>query len=438
MCRGPDFHSEDRRVTAIVPPPSRHARRPSAATYRRRRSVAIAAVLAFLLGATYVPLVMFASITPAGVTVDGPAPVVIDSAELNWPSYGAAALGVVELPDLLERRGTKTARPMASITKLITALTVLEAHPLDRGAEGPEISMTSADVAQYARFVALNGKVLPVSAGQSFSQRDLLEVVIIESSNNHAASLAAWAFGSESEFLLAAKDFLARNGLDSITVVDPAGIDDGNVGATGDLVALGKLVLQNPVLTEIVGMKTTDVDYLGEIGSTNTLLGIDGVTGLKTGTLMGWGANLLFSADIDVADQQAVTVVGVVLGAPDHVRLAKDVRRLLATARERIQAVTLASAGDEVGEYTTAWGETAALVVAEDISWLAWGDQELIPTIDADALTTGAAGTELGTLVFRSADGSASLDAPLELASGVDDPGFWWRMAHPGIIVGNP
>src|SRR5690606_12618891 len=107
---------------------------------------------------------------------------------------------------------------------------------------------------------------------------------------------AGWAYGSQSGFLAAARGWLEANGLEHTTIVEPTGIDARNVSTPRDLLALGRLAMANPVIAEIVASETLDVPGLERRSNTNTLLGVSGVHGIKTGTLDGAGSNLLFSA----------------------------------------------------------------------------------------------------------------------------------------------
>jgi D-alanyl-D-alanine carboxypeptidase (penicillin-binding protein 5/6) len=133
-----------------------------------------------------------ASVEPFSATVAAPA-------EISMPSYGASSIGAVGFADDLATGGTEKALPIASITKVITSLVVLDRHPILQNDPGPEITFDAADVAIYRSFLANNGKVSPVSVGLTLTQREVVELVLIESANNYAASLSAWAFGSETQ-----------------------------------------------------------------------------------------------------------------------------------------------------------------------------------------------------------------------------------------------
>jgi D-alanyl-D-alanine carboxypeptidase (penicillin-binding protein 5/6) len=140
---------------------------------------------------------------------------------------------------------------MASITKIITTLVVLSVKPLSVGEQGPSITFTPADAAIYSKYLAEDGSVQPVVVGESLSQLQLNEVMLIASANNYAQTYATWAFGSQAKFLTAARAWLTANGLTNTTIDDTCGMDPGSTSTASDLVALGKLAIANPVVAEL-------------------------------------------------------------------------------------------------------------------------------------------------------------------------------------------
>ena len=145
----------------------------------------------------------------------------------------------------------------------------------------------------------------------------MLELVLMASANNYALTLSRWAFGTSEAFIAATTNWLTEQGLASTVVREPTGLDAANVSTTADLVKLGRIALEHPVVASIVGTPLTDVPGIGPIENRNVLLGIDGIDGIKTGTLDESGANLLFSADRTVG-AETITIIGVVLGGPDR------------------------------------------------------------------------------------------------------------------------
>ncbi len=383
---------------------------------------------ALLAGLAYLPLTLLAPLAPATATaVQGDA-LENPPVELVWPGYGASAIGAVGFPGTLAAGGSAEPRTIASITKIVTSLVVLEAKPLGEGEDGPVIRFTSADAALYHKYFALQGKVEPVRAGLELTERQLLTVVLVSSANNYAESLATWAFGSEGAFLSAARTWLDAQGLTRTTLLDSTGMNPGNMSTASDLVELAKIALADPVVSSIVRMPTAHLPYVGAIENTNELLGIDGINGIKTGTLDEAGACLLFSASITVGEHP-VEVVGVMLGGPDHRTLDVAVRALLASAVAGFRELPLVKAGDVYYEYTTPWEQKARAVATEDASLLVWAGTPVSEHAEASPVLVAERGQVLGSVTFTVADRVVTV--PLALDSPLSDPGPWWRFAHP-------
>ncbi len=295
----------------------------------------------------YLPITLLAPVQAVSadvVQVDAPTAA---QPALTFPEYGASAIGAVGYPGVLASGGSAEALPIASISKVITALVVLDAHPLAVGESGPDITFTSDDVRLYNAQLAQNGSVAAVYAGQVMSQRVAMNVMLIASANNYAESMAQWAYGSQEAFVTAASAWIAGAGLTNTAIVEPTGVSPSNVSTSADLVELARLALANPVVAEIVATDTIDVPELGQFENTNALLGIGGVDGIKTGTLDEAGSCLLFSQDFAVGET-TITLVGVVLGGPDHDTIDAAIQSLLAQANAGFLEVNLATAGPAV------------------------------------------------------------------------------------------
>lgn len=348
---------------------------------------------------------------------------------LTFPGYGATAVGAVGLPGILGSSGSPDPLPMASISKIVTALVVLEAKPLAPTEEGPAITFTSADVGIYNDYLARYGSVKPVKAGLVLSQHQVMELTIIASANNYAQSLVNWAFGSEAAYVVVANTWLAEHGLTATVVTDATGMNPENTSTASDLVELGKLALADPLLSELVDTKTATVPGVGDIKNTNKLIGHSGVRGIKTGTLD--EANLLFAADYTIGDT-TVTVVGAMLGAKDHDVLDVDVVALLDTVKDGFTEVVLTTKGESFGQYSTTWGDDSDLVATKKVSVVVWAGTPVSLLVESRPVTLAARGTDVGMLNFTV--GTESIDVPLELASTIADPGPGWRLSHPAEL----
>ena len=398
----------------------------------RRRRVTVFGGLAVLLGtAIYLPLTLLAPLEAATAQVAPYETPVQEALDLAFPEFGASAVGAIGFPGTFASSGDDTALPIASITKVITVLVVLDAKPLDVGEQGPSIAITQADVALWNKQVAQNGSVAPVRAGIELTERQLMDLILVKSANNYAETLVNWAFGSEKAYLPIARDWLKENNLLKTSLADSTGFSSGNRATSTDLVELGKIALADPVLSAIVDTKSEVVPNIGEIKNTNELLGSTGVRGIKTGTTDDAGACLLFAADYMVGEH-SVTVVGVMLGGKTHPELNERIKKLLKSVKASFHEVTLASDGQIFASYDTQWGDETNAVAAETSTVLVWGQTPVTLLVDAEDITTATRGADAGELQFTI--GTETVVVPLELTATVDDPGPWWRLTNPASL----
>lgn len=403
-------------------------------TYRRRRSGvfgSLAVVLALLLtGGMYAGNALGAPIPAAQPAVSAPEQVVAPAQSLALPGFGGYAVGAVGFDGLLAASPEQSLMPIASITKIVTALLILEAMPLAPGEEGPGIEYTEADVDLYWQVVAENGSVAPVSAGTTLSERQSLAAMLLASGNNYATSLATWAYGSMEAFLDAARGWLDEHGLENTRLVDSSGISLDNVSTPAELVELGEIALADPTVSQLVAMQSIDLPVIGTVKNSNKMLGTHGVDGIKTGTTDD-AANLLFSADYPVGSQ-VVTVVGVVLGGENHIVLDEAIAALLDSIAPGFHEVTALEAGQELASYSTAWGDTARARAVEGASVVIWSDTPVDVEVVAAPVTLAASGTEVGTATVRA--GVQEIVVALELDAAIEDPGAWWRLSNPDAL----
>ncbi len=397
-------------------------------TYVRRRATVFGTLGLLLVTALYLPMSLLAPLDPISPSLISVAAPENPAVELAWPGNGSAAIGAVGFPGVLAQGSDGSARPIASISKVVTSLVVLDAKPLAADESGPTITMTQEDVDEYHRQIANNGSAEPVAAGVDFTQRELLDVVLIASANNYAESMARWAFGSQDAFLAATRTWLDNHGLSGIVMFDASGIDTRNTATPTDLIELGKLALANPVLSAIVSSTSASVPYVGTIKNTNKLLGWSGVDGIKTGTVDLDNVNLLFATTLTVGTQ-TIDLVGVVLGSQSHAELDSAVRTLLATALQGFTEVPVVTAGEPFGTYSSDWDDDATAVAANDASVVVWGGVPVTMTVKIDPISTGTTGQRVGAVTYT-VDGETK-SIPLTLDDPLEDPGPWWRLTHP-------
>lgn len=182
----------------------------------------------------------------------------------------------------LVKQNHSTQRPIASLTKLMTAHIILKENALD------EIVTVSAHAA------SMEGSSMELVAGEKISVRHLLHGLMIESGNDAATALAEYNGGTIENFVNKMNNEAKALGMQSTSYANPSGLDHPNAYSTAqDLAMLSKHVLKNQTLRKIVNQES--FEFLAEDGTahklqnTNVLLGQLGVRGLKTGRTEGAG-----------------------------------------------------------------------------------------------------------------------------------------------------
>ncbi|MFZ7088734.1 D-alanyl-D-alanine carboxypeptidase family protein [Curtobacterium sp. RRHDQ10] len=406
-------------MSRVVRRPRRSAVRPAVLTV----VVVLVLAAAYLVAAAVVP---FAPTTATKATYAAPTATV---PALRFPAYGATAVQAPGFPDSLQTSGDADPRSIASISKVVTALVVLDQKPLTTTSDGPTITFTQEQHDLYATYLAQDGEVAQMPVGLQLTEKQAFQVMLMKSANNYAGSLALWAFGSMDRYRAAATTWLAAHDLDHTTIVEPTGLDPANTSTATDLVHLGELAIANPVVKQIVGTKTLSIPTVGQITNSNKLLGVDGVDGIKTGTLDEAGACLLFAATYQRGGHD-VTVVGAMLGGATHDALDADIQALLHSVADNFHTVTLTNAGQSFASYATPWKASADAVSTSARTVLVWGRTTVSATTSLRTVTFGTRGERVGTVRF-SIEHHDPVTVPLVLDRAIDDPGIWWRWTNP-------
>lgn len=351
------------------------------------------------------------------------------AAAVTWPTEGAGAVGIA---GMTTAASVPDAVSIASITKVVSSLMVLDRMPLAVGEQGPEFSFTRADSVKYWDYRRSDQSALDVPIGGVLTEYQLLQGTLMGSANNYIDRLATEIWGSEREFARAAEVWLRERGLTGITVVTPSGFDERNVATPEALVALGERAMQNPVFAEIVGTKSVDLPGAGTVVNTNGMLDDPGVVGIKTGTLVGW--NLLTAKDLVIGDTTVHLFAAALNQAGDDERLALT-RSLFAEAESALEAQAPAVAKDTVvGSVTTPWGEQVDVITESDADVVLWNSATATAATAFDLGEEREQGDTVGTLTTAGPVNTTT--TPLVLAADVEGPSPWWRLTHPLELLG--
>jgi D-alanyl-D-alanine carboxypeptidase (penicillin-binding protein 5/6) len=216
-------------------------------------------------------------------------------AAVSWPADGVSAadisgVGVVAGP------GATQPVPIASIAKLMTAYVVLHDHPLPSGGTGPDIAVQSSEAAAYPSQAREGDSLVPVAAGEMITERQALEALLLPSADNMAWILARWDAGSQAAFVARMNVTARRLGMTGTSYTDPSGLDSSTTSTAADQVRLGMAAMRVPALAAIAAMPTAVVPVAGVVRNYNTLLGQDGIVGLKTGSTQAAGGCVVIAA----------------------------------------------------------------------------------------------------------------------------------------------
>jgi serine-type D-Ala-D-Ala carboxypeptidase (penicillin-binding protein 5/6) len=233
---------------------------------------------------------------------------------VSWPADGVSAafiggLGVTDGP------GATRPVPIASVAKLMTAYVILRDHPLSASASGPTITVAPSEAAEYPSQAAAGDSLVAVAAGETITERQALEALLLPSADNMAWILARWDAGSQAAFLARMNAAARSLGMTATRYTDPSGLDPSTVSSAADQVRLGIAALRVPALAAITTESTAVVPVAGVVRNTNALLGQDGIVGLKTGSTGAAGGCLLVAARAEV-NGHATVIVAATFGQP--------------------------------------------------------------------------------------------------------------------------
>src|SRR3989338_2265478 len=243
--------------------------------------------------------------------ISGPNYIPILDSNIQKPLIGAKSAIIYDTGSsrFLYERNLEIKLPIASLTKILSAVVALEKLNLDDIATISESS------------IRVDGEKQDLYLGEKLSVRNLLKLMLIESSNDAAYALANYAEEKRLDFTgemnLKAKALNMRDSFFN----DPAGLDDSAYSTAQDLVKLVEYSLNYKEIWDISAEKTAIIESSDErikhsIKSTNRLLGlIKDIIGGKTGYTDGALECMILVASVPDYTGQLISIV---LGSDDR------------------------------------------------------------------------------------------------------------------------
>lgn len=194
--------------------------------------------------------------------------------------------------------------PIASVTKIMTLLLVMEA--LDAG----QISLTD-QVSCSAQAASMGGSQIWLEEGEVMSVHDLIKAAAVVSANDACAALAEHICGSIESFVARMNERAAELGMADTRFLDCSGLSDDAYSCAYDVALMSRELMKHEKITEYT---TIWMDTLrggeSQLVNTNKLVRhYKGATGLKTGTTQKAGHCLSATAERD-----GMGLVAVILG----------------------------------------------------------------------------------------------------------------------------
>lgn len=398
----------------------------------RKRWAFLVLVAVLIMG--YGCYTMFRPLPTAQFSVDIQQPAIepLSSSQLDM-NRDLSAVGYIDPNNqdvkcrpLSNTEATTTPRSTASLAKLITVQVVLDKHPLKAGEDGPIITIGENDVNLYYNTINNGGSSLPVTLGDQFTERQMIEGILLASANNLADSLAIWTYGSLENYQQAATEWLAKNNLTTTQIgSDASGYSPDTKSTAVDLCQIMLLATKQPALVEIMSQAEATMPDGSIIHNTNQLLGADGIFAGKTGFTEEAGHGVALASQQTI-DGVTLTTAATSLGNDDYEPAFNNAHGLLASLQKDIKVYKLPKQ-TSIGKLTTVWGSQSNVVTTQSNTIPHWPDEPLAITSDVDVsqLSHSGSGNIIGKLTIN------GQQIPLAMASDLANASWQWRITHP-------
>ncbi len=209
--------------------------------------------------------------------------------------------------------------PIASVTKIMTLLLVMEA--LDGGLIDLQDPVTCSSEA-----ASMGGSQIWLEPGEIMTVHELVKAAAVVSANDACAALAEHVAGSIEEFVQRMNTRAAELGMQDTLFKDCSGLDDTAYSCAYDVALMSRELMKHPLIKNYT---TIWMDTLrngeSQLVNTNKLIRFyQGATGLKTGTTSTAGHNLSATAE-----RNGLSLVAVILGCDTTDERFGGARKLL-------------------------------------------------------------------------------------------------------------
>ena len=233
--------------------------------------------------------------------------------------------------ELLLTRRADTAQPIASITKLMTAMTILDGH----------LNMNEEIVIEEADKDRLRNSASRLPVGTRLTRREVLQLALMSSDNRAAHALGrTWPSGFEA-FVEAMNRKAQALGLENTNFVEPTGLSEANVSSALDLQRMVEAAFDYPEIRDLTTRSELMIRYKKRqipFGNTNALIRNSGwEIGLsKTGYIADAGYCLVMQMNVN--GEPIIVVLLNSTAESDRIEDARRIRQWLEGPKPAVQA----------------------------------------------------------------------------------------------------
>ena len=222
--------------------------------------------------------------------------------------------------NILYEKDATTHRPMASVTKVMTLLLIMEAIQSKKITYETKISCS-------AHAASMGGSQIFLKEGESMSVDDMLKAICVASGNDASVAMAEAVAGSEQAFITLMNNRAKELGMNDTHFVNCTGLDaDGHYSCAKDIAVMSRKLLSFPDIRKYttIWMDTLRDGTFG-LSNTNKLVRFyEGCTGLKTGST----GKALYCMSAS-AERNGMELIAVVLASPTSPKRFADAKKLL-------------------------------------------------------------------------------------------------------------
>ncbi|MFC8914599.1 D-alanyl-D-alanine carboxypeptidase [Streptomyces sp. NPDC057116] len=366
-----------------------------------------------------------------------------DKLSIPWPEKGQGAVTVMGSGSI-GTFGAEKPVPTASVAKIMTAYVILREHPLKKDEKGPRIAVDAQAVSEGSS--ENESRIEGLELGQTFTQQDMLKMLMIPSGNNIGRLLARWDTGSKDEaaFVRKMNDAAKALGMKNTTYTDPSGLDSKTVSTAVDQLKLAEAVMKSDAFRAIVAMPNADIPGVGRINNNNDRLLVAGlsVRGIKTGSNTPAGGTLSWAA-YKTVDGKDRLILGTMMdqhapppdpnGANSLLLVQDNSKKVIEAVREALTSAPAVAKGQVVGHVDDGLGGRTPVVATQDLKAVGVPGQKLTLTFHGTATSlprTAQAGTVIGHLTIGTGPGAPRV--PVALRSELTEPSVTEKLTRLG------